>query len=262
MGIPKIGDKRAFDSPLTPHVALAYRGVALTPLCHAGRTAILCLQQPVLERARNAHGGETIKYGGFSSACSVQKTIVLRSPGFGAPQAALVLEDMIALGLKRCILIGIAGGLQPDCKPGDVILANAAIRDEGTSYHYLGLEEEACSDASLRESLEQEFIKRKVSFRTGTTWTTDAVYRETTIEIETFRKHGVLSVEMEAAALFAVATYRKISLAAVLVISDLLSPGKWSPKFRDPKVKKALEDATDCALAVLAKNTDDTSLAP
>src|ERR1700693_1702684 len=62
---------------------------------------------------------------------------VLGGFGFGAPVATFLLENFIALGTERFISVGTAGGLQPGCQPGDLVVCNRAIRDEGVSHHYV-----------------------------------------------------------------------------------------------------------------------------
>jgi purine-nucleoside phosphorylase len=79
-------------------------------------------------------------------------------------------------------------------------------------------------------------IKNNINFSEGTTWTIDAPYRETTKEINKYKKEGIATVEMEAAALFAVTRYRKLKSAAIFSISDVLGE-KWEPKFNTKEHK-------------------------
>ena len=88
-------------------------------------------------------------------------------------------------------------------------------------------------------------------YTVGSSWTIDAPYRETVAEAVQYQKEGVLTVEMEAAALFAVASYRKIDLGAVFTISDSLADFKWSPEFHREETKEGLEILYKTALDVL-----------
>jgi len=134
--------------------------------------------------------------------------------GIGAPVAALILDELIALGVRRFIKIGAAGSLLNDCPFGDVILAEAAIRDEGVSHHYLPAAKFAYPSSSLTAQFAAALERRGVVYRPGTTWTIDAVFRETVAEANSYQAEGVATVEMEAAALFAVGAFRKVDVAA------------------------------------------------
>src|SRR5207244_12370227 len=104
--------------------------------------------------------------------------------------------------------------------PGDVVVLTGAIRDEGTSYHYVGPDVDVSLDADLTAELTAALLRSGTQLRSGTTWTTDAPYRETVEEITEFRRRGVLAAEMEAAALFAVAQTRGLHMASAAVIED------------------------------------------
>lgn len=151
--------------------------------------------------------------------------------GIGAPAAALTVESLVAAGVERLVSVGWAGSLQPPSQlaVGDVVVADRALRDEGTSYHYLGAATWATPDAGLTEALRTAAAARG-TVHVGGTWTVDAPYRETRQEVERYRARGVLTVEMEAAAVFAVATCRGVNAAAAFVVSDYLD-AEWDPQF-------------------------------
>ncbi len=167
---------------------------------------------------------------------------LVRMTGIGAPNAATVLEELIALGGKKFINIGTAGGLH---KQG-VFVCNKAIRDEGTSYHYIA-HGDVYPDENLTGKFAQQLKKEGVVFDYGTTWTIDAPYRETKAEVEHYRKMGVSTVEMEASALFAVAKVRKVKIASVFVVSDILAK-KWIPKFHRFDIRKTQNRLIDVAV--------------
>ncbi len=125
----------------------------------------------------------------------------------GAPFAVLVAEEMFASGCELLISVTSAGQISPAGPPPYFVLIERALRDEGTSYHYVP---PAAAYAELRpdlgEMLRDAFDDRAtppVAF--GAAWTTDAPFRETASEIERHRSAGILAVEMEAAALYAFA---------------------------------------------------------
>jgi uridine phosphorylase len=154
--------------------------------------------------------------------------------GIGAPVAAVVLEDLIALGVKQFLSIGSAGGLQPELAPGDVVLCTSAVRDEGVSHHYAPPEVPATPDAVLTAAFERSMIAAGLSARRGASWTIDTPYRETTVEARHYQTQGVLCVEMEAAALFTVAAHRGVALASAFCVSDSLAEAEWDPLFDHP----------------------------
>ncbi len=153
--------------------------------------------------------------------------------GAGAPAATMVLEELIALGARRFVSIGFAGAVDPGLAIGDIVVCDEAIRDEGVSHHYAASSDRARPSRPLTEKLVHALDRTDTKFVTGPTWTIDAPYRETVAEVRHYRAEGVLTVEMEAAALFAVGAFRQIDIAAAFVISDLLSGERWHARFHD-----------------------------
>lgn len=161
--------------------------------------------------------------------------------GIGAPVAAAILEELVALGCRRVISMGTAGTLQPDLHTGDLVVCERAVRDEGTSHHYLEPSECAEASAALSGRLERELAALGRRCRRGAGWTIDAIYRETRAEALHYKQRGILTVDMEAAALFAVAAYRGVEAAAVFAVSDSLAGLEWLPDFRHPDIRSSLE---------------------
>lgn len=174
--------------------------------------------------------------------------------GFGAPAVTVLMEQLIAFGVKRFISVGFAGGLQSHLKPGDLILAAEAVRDEGVSFHYLSPSEEALPSPGLSKLAEEVLKEEGLSFLKGMVWTTDAPFRETQDEFEVYRNNGVLAVEMETSALYAVGQCRDVDVLSLLTISDLLSTDEWQPNFHFQNVTQALEKLVDLSIKIL-KNT-------
>jgi len=171
--------------------------------------------------------------------------------GFGAPVATAVLELLAALGTTAMVSIGTAGSLQRDLEPGDLVLCEAAVRDEGVSHHYLPPARLAAAPAELTAALGTALRQAGLAFRTGVSWTIDTPYRETVAEARHYQAEGVLCVEMEAAALFAVAEVRGLRLASAFVISDSLAELVWNPRFHDPAVRDGLVGLYQAAVAAL-----------
>jgi uridine phosphorylase len=152
---------------------------------------------------------------------------VLSNFGIGAPVVVSLAEEMIAWGVKRMIILSWGGALQKELNTGDIVINNKALRDEGVSQHYLPSEKYVSADSSLTENLERQMSVRGSKFTSGSTWTTDAPYRETKDEILQYQTEGVQVVEMEIAGLFALAQLRNIQAASVVVVADKLADLSW-----------------------------------
>ena len=171
--------------------------------------------------------------------------------GFGAPAATSTLEKLAALGTSAVVSIGTAGSLQRDLNPGELVLCEAAIRDEGVSHHYLPPGRLAAASAGLSAALGTALTAAGLTFRAGVSWTIDTPYRETVAEARHYQAEGVLCVEMEAAALFAVAQVRGLQLASAFAISDSLADLLWVPRFHEPEVQEGLTGLYQAAITAL-----------
>lgn len=170
----------------------------------------------------------------------------------GAPAASMMFEEVIAFGAREIIEVGVAGGIQPYLRPGDILLVTGARRDEGTSYHYFPPGVEVGCSPELCKRIEDYFIKQSLKYHKGTVWTTDGVYRETRGKFRRFQKEGVLAVNMETSALLAVARYRNVKLSSLQVISDVLSETGWLLAFGSKEVQNSIRKAIKVALEALA----------
>jgi uridine phosphorylase len=121
----------------------------------------------------------------------------------GASFAVLVAEEMFACGCELLISMTSAGQIISKGRPPYFVLIEKALRDEGTSYHYLPPSAFSTIDAKLMECLTSAFEKSQHSVFFGATWTTDAPFRETEMAIAYAQSEGILGVEMEASALYA-----------------------------------------------------------
>lgn len=144
-------------------------------------------------------------------------------PGVGSAIAAGLLEENIAFGCRKFIVCGGCGVLERDIAVGHLVVVSAAVRDEGTSYHYLPPAREVAAHPAGVAALQDVLAQRGLPYLTGKTWTTDAPYRETNAKIAARRAEGCLTVEMEASALMAVAQFRGVTLGQVIYGGDDLS---------------------------------------
>ena len=173
----------------------------------------------------------------------------LSSP-VGAPMAVMLLEQLIALGARRFLYLGFCGALDPTLSIGDLFIPLRAVREEGTSYHYLpaGVEPEAAP--SITTLIKQEAARLLLDVRQGPLWTTDAPFRETPAKIAAFQADGVRAVDMEISALLSVAVYRDCEVAALLVVSDECYHPVWRPGFGAPEMRLGCRKAVALGLAV------------
>lgn len=153
--------------------------------------------------------------------------VAFMHPSVGAPIAAGLLEEAIAFGCTKFIVIGGAGVLRKGMDVGGLILVSSAVRDEGLSYHYLPPAREVPANRDVVNRLADALHRRGIPYLKAKTWTTDAPYRETQALIDARTEEGCVTVEMEAAALMAVAQFRKVLLGQILYAGDDLSGEEW-----------------------------------
>jgi uridine phosphorylase len=151
-------------------------------------------------------------------------------PGVGAPLAAGILEETIARGSRKFIACGGCGVLSPEIAVGHLIVPVSAVRDEGTSYHYLPPAREVGASPAGVAAIEQVLKRHHIEYLLTKTWTTDAIYRETPEKARLRKEEGCLTVEMEAASFFAVAQFRHVTFAQILYGGDAVIPGAWDSR--------------------------------
>jgi uridine phosphorylase len=127
----------------------------------------------------------------------------------GAPFAVLVAEELFASGCQLLISITSAGQITRLGRPPYFVLIERALRDEGTSYHYLPPAPYSNLRPDLAELVREAWDDRETPLHTGASWTTDAPFRETEAMVAACRADGILAVEMEAAALYALASAKQ-----------------------------------------------------
>lgn len=178
---------------------------------------------------------------------------VLTSFGGGSPMVIELAEELAVMGARRMILMTWGGLLQTDLKPGDIIVCDRAIRDDGASHHYLPHEKTIRAEPALVNELADSIRARGARCTVGTTWTTDAPYRETREEILQYQAEGVKTVEMESAGLFTVGQVRGIPTASVVVGMDSLATLQWQTPERLDAIARSLEVVYDAAIEVLGR---------
>jgi uridine phosphorylase len=162
----------------------------------------------------------------------------------GAPFAVLVAEQLFASGCRLLISVTSAGRLADLRPPPYFILIERALRDEGTSYHYLPPAEFSTADPKLLEVMTDAFAQLRVPVERGATWTTDAPFRETQEAIDAMAARGLLAVEMEAAALYAFAAARGKAVLCLAHVTNQMA-------LIEGDFEKGEADGTVDALAVI-----------
>lgn len=257
MSIPKYPDKHGKPAVFTARDLAGRRqdgdpaavpaGIIITFQDHAYRYAVRKY------RGRAGHA----PYGEFARLRKTPGEIgVAGRFGIGAPAAVFTLEWLAALGARRILAIGYAGGLLERFNAGDLVVCSRALRDEGTSYHYVPPGDYAEPDRGLTSVFQAALTDLGYAHEIGPSWTTDAPLRETHAEIERYAGQGILTVEMEAAALFSASTAIGTACAAGFTIGDAPRRGRWLVGFDPEAVTTGLERLVDAAVEVLSTSND------
>lgn len=158
---------------------------------------------------------------GYTGAAADGELLTVQSTGMGGPSAAIVLDELIALGVTRAIRVGTAGALDRGLSLGRLLVATEAIAADGTS-RALGAGERAAADTVLLERLRSAVPDAAV----GPVVSSDLFYEVGVPRFDAWRAAGARAVEMEAATLFALGALRGVAVACVVAITDLLDGGR------------------------------------
>lgn len=174
----------------------------------------------------------------------------------GAPLATMIMEDLIACGAKLFIGVGLLGAIQPSINVGDYVIPSLAVRDEGTSYHYLPKDVKAFSSKKVIHFLKDSCEEFKAKYYIGPIWTTDAPYRQTKSKINYFQQKGVLGVDMESSAIFSLGIYYKLKVGCILVASGNLTRPRATMGFYTEKLRDTMLEAIKISAKAIRKLQD------
>lgn len=198
----------------------------------------LALAQVLLEKPLmfNHHRG----LWGYTGMAADGAPLSIQSTGMGGPSAAIVLQELIALGVRRAIRVGTCGALDTRLALGDLLIAREALAADGTS-RALGAGERVTADPLLTAALERAAVTTSAGeppaapeagsgessspITTTTVVSTDLFYETDATREHAWRAAGAAAVEMEAATLFAIGAREQVPVACVLIVSDVISPG-------------------------------------
>jgi len=176
----------------------------------------------------------------------------------GSPAATVVLEDAIAAGAREILVFGSAIGISPQVGVGDLIVPTEAVSGEGTSSYYLPKGSRRAPDPGLRQSLGRVLDRSGTRYRLGRVGTTDALYRQTPDRLQAYRKGRLLAIEMELAALFAVAKRRGVKTVALLIVADSIAGPDWEQGSDRPMFLNAVVGAAASLAAWVSRTNDET----
>ncbi len=199
--------------------------------------AVACFFGDVVERLGRELGAEVVTHlvaeHGRHAVYAIEHgglRLAFYQAGLGAPLSATFLEEMIDYGCRTVVACGGCGALDESLVLGHVIVVQEALRDEGTSYHYLAPSRTVEAEPEVVRTIEAVLARAEVPALRGKVWSTDGLYRETRAKVRARREEGCLGVEMEAAALLAVARFRKIRLGQILYAGDSLAGDEWDER--------------------------------
>ncbi len=172
----------------------------------------------------------------------------------GAPAAVIGLEEAVALGARTIVTFGACGSLMADLPIGSLVVPFRAYSDEGTSRHYGGARWSR-PDPDLSRALVRACGRRGRPVRQGGVWTTDAPYREGRAKARSLVARGVVAVEMEASAMYAVAQYRRVRIASLFAVSDEIGGDSWNAGFQSPSYRRGAHEGLRVIADVLSERS-------
>ncbi|MGF3142222.1 nucleoside phosphorylase [Facklamia sp. P13064] len=159
-----------------------------------------------------------------------KQTIAAFNSQVGSPACVGVLEHLWAMGMKRLVLFGTCGVLDSSIEEVSIIIPNRAVRDEGTSFHYLKPSYELDVNKRSLEDFQSYLNQKGVSSRIGKAWTTDAIFRETIDRYKKRKEQGCICVDMECSAVVAWAQLRSVEVCHFFYAADHLSEEAWDSR--------------------------------
>lgn len=179
------------------------------------------------------------------------RPVSVQASGMGSPSLAIVMEELIELGVKRFLRVGTCGSLQQDLGHGDLVLALSATPADGTSAAYVGGEPNApTADWDLLHGIVHAAKELGEKLRVGPIVSTDVFYNPDSTRHLQWSRRGILAVEMEAAAMFTIASLRGVQAGCLLTVSDTVLTDTRA-RITDDELLEAVERMTRVALAAL-----------
>ena len=194
---------------------------------------------------RNAERGMLGYTGTFDG-----KPVSVQASGMGCPSAAIVIEELAMLGVKRIVRVGTCGGLQPDLALGDLIVAITAVAADATAHHLVGEPHTPTADWDLVHAAVHAAKELGKPVRVGPIVSSDLFYNPDQGQYQRWSERGILAVEMEAAVLFTLGALRKVKTGCLLTVSDVVVEGEFV-RITDEEMRAAVDQMTQLALATV-----------
>jgi DeoD family purine-nucleoside phosphorylase len=177
--------------------------------------------------------------------------VSVQATGMGCPSAAIVMEELVQLGVKRFLRVGTCGGLQEDLRLGDLIVAVSAVAADGTAANYVGGEQHApTADWELVHAAVHAAKELEQPLRVGAIASSDTFYDPDPERHRRWSERGVLGVEMEAAVLFTIGALRGVKTGCLLTVSDIVIGAEFT-RISDDELRAAVDRMTRVALATV-----------
>ena len=195
---------------------------------------------------RNAERGMLGYSGTFNG-----KPVSVQASGMGCPSAAIVIEELVQLGVEKIMRVGTCGGLQPDMTMGDLVIALSATGADATATHYVLNEPHApTADFGLVHEAVHHAKHLGKPVRVGPIVSSDIFYQPDPDQARRWSERGILAVEMEAAVLFTLGALRSIQTGCMLIVSDVIVEGEFL-RIGDEEMRKAVDEMTELALVTV-----------
>jgi len=194
---------------------------------------------------RNAERGMLGYTGTFAG-----KPVSVQATGMGCPSAAIVVEELVQLGVQRLVRVGTCGGLQPDMELGDLIVALTAVAADATARQLVGEPHCPTADWELLHAAVHAAKELGKPVRVGPIVSSDLFYNPDDGQYGRWSSRGVLAVEMEAAVLFTLGALRGVKTACLLTVSDVVVEGEFK-RISDEEMRAAVDQMTELALAAV-----------
>jgi DeoD family purine-nucleoside phosphorylase len=179
------------------------------------------------------------------------KPVSVQATGMGCPSAAIVMEELVQLGVKRFLRVGTCGGLQQDLGLGDLIVAVSAVAADGTAANYVRREPHSpTADWELVHAAVHAAKELGQQLRIGAIASSDTFYDPDPERHRRWSERGVLGVEMEAAVLFTIGALRGVKAGCLLTVSDIVI-GEEFTRISDDELRAAVDRMTRVALATV-----------
>ena len=179
------------------------------------------------------------------------RPVSVQSSGMGCPSAAIAIEELVQLGVKKIMRVGTCGGLQPDMTMGDLVIALSATAADATASHYvLGEPHAPTADFGLVHDAVHQAKHLGKPVRVGPIVSSDIFYQPDPDQVRRWSERGILAVEMEAAVLFTLGALRSIQAGCMLIVSDVIVEGEFL-RITDEEMRKAVDEMTELALVTL-----------